>query len=249
MQSTAIAHIKTLEDIVEARDKALDLHIHAYKTMQKSQDVCNQMGNYLYPLAFNSSLKCPDEFRKELDRRFWRHAINKTGFNKYMDKVARNDFDISLEKNPPEFTMDNIRETLISSYHNAEHFFNRGLVNLFKRLEGKYKTNDAFKVSKKIILTNWFVCSYGELMLNHYNEGEINDLDRIIKTLDGKEFKEHGFSYELRQARNNKEYENEYLKIKMFKNGNCHLWFKRMDILDRINEIIAAWYGEGKLGS
>lgn len=130
-----------------------------------------------------------------------------TGFNKYMDKVARNEFTDSLEKNPPEFNIYNVRSTLISSYNQADMFMKRGIVQLFRNLGAQYKTNDAFKISKKVILRNWFTVFCGSLSVNYNQEPEMNDLDRVVRTLDGKEFKEHHFSQSMRKMISSMEYE------------------------------------------
>lgn len=203
----------------------------------------------LYPVSIKSSLSHTEDFTKEIDRRFWKHAFSLTGFSKYMDKEARAEFERSLVNNPPAFNMENIRATFLQAYQESELFFNRGLVNIFKRLSGKYKTNDAFKVNKKIIISNWFRGSkmFG-LDVNYHAQDEMDDLNRIFTVLDGKDYKEYVFSSALRQAVRDGFYEDEYFKIRMFKNGNAHLWFKRLDLLDMANEIIAKWYGENKLG-
>ena len=240
---------KTIEQLIVDRDSIVLELENMDKCKQRAEKLCKEVGTYIFPVHQFRGYHGMEALTRDVDRRMWRQTMELTGFNKYMDKVARNEFTDSLEKNPPEFNIDNVRNTLISSYNQAETFMKRGIVQLFRNLGAQYKTNDAFKISKKIILRNWFTVFCGSLSVNYNQEAEMNDLDRVVRTLDGKEFKEHHFSQAMRKIISSMEYEDEYFKIKAFKNGNAHLWLKREDITDKINDIIAEYYGEGKLGS
>ena len=240
---------KTIEQLITDRDSIILELENMDKCKQRAEKLCKEVGTYIFPVQQFRGYHGIAELTRDVDRRMWRQTMELTGFNKYMDKIARKEFTDSLDKNPPEFTIDNVRSTLISSYNQAEEFMNRGVVELFRNLFAQYKTNDAFKIGKKIILRNWFTVFCGDLSVNYNQEPEMNDLDRVVRTLDGVEFKEHLFSQSMRKMIKYKEYEDEYFKIKAFKNGNAHLWLKRDDITDKINDIIAAWYGEGKLGA
>lgn len=239
---------KTIEELIKDRDAIIIELANMDKCKKRAEELCKSVGTYIFPVHQFRGYNGIESLTRDVDRRMWRQTMEISGFNKYMDKVARNEFTDSLEKSPPEFNIDNVRNTLISSYNQADTFMKRGIVQLFRNLGAQYKTNDAFKISKKIILRNWFTVFCGSLSVNYNQEPEMNDLDRVVRTLDGKEFKEHHFSQSMRKMISSMEYEDEYFKIKAFKNGNAHLWLKREDITDKINDIIAEYYGEGKLG-
>ena len=40
------------------------------------------------------------------------------------------------------------------------------------------------------------------------------------------------------------EVEDDYFKVRGFKNGNAHVWFKRDDLVEQVNKLLAEWYGE-----
>lgn len=247
MNRTDVTIPKTVSDLIADRHKAASHLQDVQRSISLAQDVCKQSGTHLFPIHHFRGWKGAQEAVKDLDRAFWRRAMAITGFNKYMDKIARADFERELENRPPEFNESNVRATLIDAMAQADEFMNRGIVELFKNLSGNYRTNDAFKVGKKIILQRWFVKFCGDVSVNYQAEPEMNDLDRVLKVLDGAKFQEYEFSSALRKARG--EFENNYVRIKMFKNGNAHLWFKREDLLERINDIIAAWYGGNAIPS
>lgn len=238
---------KTIEQLIDDRNSIIKTLTHMDKLKQQAEEQCKEIGTYIFPVHQFRGYHGIEHLIKDVDRRMWRQTIEISGFNKYMDKKARSEFTDSLEKSPPAYTIDNVRSTLLSAYNQADTFMKRGIAELFRSLGAQYKTNDAFKIGKKVILRNWFTVFCGDLSVNYNQEPEMNDLDRVIRTLDGVEFKEHLFSQSMRKAIKLMEYEDEYFKIKAFKNGNAHLWFKRPDLIDRVNDIIAEWYGEGKL--
>lgn len=246
--SKEVAIPKSIFDLVEERAQIIKDFASIDRQLNIAKERCNQINRYIYPVQSFRAYNGIEAITRDIDRRMWRHTIEMTGFNRYMDKVARNEFEQSLESNPPEFTIANVRSTLIESYNMADTFMKRGIVQLFRSLGANYKTNNVFKIKNKIILRNWFTVFCGSLSVNYHCEPEMNDLDRVIRTLDNKEFNEHEFSGAMRKVAHTMQYENEYFKVKAFKNGNAHLWFKRDDLVDQINDIIQEYYGEGKLG-
>lgn len=40
------------------------------------------------------------------------------------------------------------------------------------------------------------------------------------------------------------EVETDYFKVRIFKNGNAHLWFTRKDLVAKVNKLIGEYYGE-----
>jgi hypothetical protein len=187
-----------------------------------------------------------EEAVKDIDRSYWRMAFERTGFMQLLDAESRKKFDNDIQKNPPEFNIGNIRSTFLDLSQNAEKMFNDGIVNVFRRLSGGYMTNDVFKVGDKIISEymtepNW---SGGRRISYGRGEDEINDIDRVFKILDGKKHQPRELSSALNGVfREKSDYEDDYYKARTFKNGNLHLWFKRTDLLERVNVIIAQYYG------
>lgn len=79
---------------------------------------------------------------------------------------------------------------------------------------------------------------------------QLDDIDRVFKTLDKKRFQPRQLESGLNAAFKDRQvFEDDYYRAKGFRNGNLHLEFKRDDLLERVNELIAEHYGENKLGS
>ena len=250
MSFTEIAIPKTLEDYVESKNKALMMIQQAHNLLEAAEAEMATIGNYCYPLDARMR-DTPARIKIEMNKRLWEVAIDKTGFKQLMDAEAMRDFKNSVEREPPDFTIENIRCQFLTMYQDAGSMFNRGLVNVFKKLDSSYRTNEkeAFKVGKKIVIRQMFSNWLGTLSVNYgrYSSGDgiINDLDRVFKVLAGDKHDPRGLEYAINAhfKKGVYVYEDSYYRIKGFKNGNAHIEFKRDDLLEKANDIIADYYG------
>jgi hypothetical protein len=190
--------------------------------------------------------------RSELDCSMWRRAFDLTGFKQLMDAEAVNEFEKSLSPTPPEFTEANIRATFIELRLNACTMFRRGVVNVFRHLSDDYRTNasEPFRIGRKVIMS-WMVdpsFRRGLCIRHGASSDRLNDIDRVFQTLDGNEFQSRALESAMTAAFQEGEvFENAYYRAKGYKNGNLHVEFKRLDLLDKVNEEIAEFYAEGAL--
>lgn len=250
--NTDIAIPKTLLDYIEARDRVIVLFRDAVRSIEAAQAECKKVGTYLYPA--NGNIEANEErFTQELDRALWRQAFNHTGFFQLMDKEAHADFDRGLRDKTPAFTEANVRETFLSLAQESDLMFRRGLVNVFLRLSREYRTNERepFKVGRKIIMSYLFSPSFrGGLCVRYGTEATVNDIDRVFKVLDGKKHNPRELEVAINAAMAEKNvYEDEYFKVRGFKNGNGHIEFKRADLLEKANLLIHEHYKGRALGA
>ena len=242
-----IAIPKTLEDFIEARSRAITLYKQAVQLLDKCKNELDQAASYVYP-AGNISTISMERFIKDVDRGLWRSAFDKTGFMQIMDAQARREFEDSLVKTPPDFTEGNIRSIFIDLFQGSEMLFKRGIVNVFHGLGNEYVTNrkEPFRVGRKVIMSYMTSTWGGYLSISTgYAKAreKINDIDRVIKVLDGKQHHPRWLESAVNAAfKVGEVYEDEYYQIKGFKNGNMHLIFKRQDLLDKANELISEYY-------
>jgi len=240
----------SLNDLLDAREAALRLHKDARQLNDQARETLAAVGSYLMPHGgeFRDSL---EKSLHELDRSMWRRAFDLTGFKQLMDAEAVADFERSLSPKPPEFTDANIRATFIDLHMRAGEMFRRGIVNVFRYLSDDYKTNSAepFRIGRKVVMGLIIGPSFRRGLQVRIGSGDrLNDIDRVIQTLDNKQFKPRQLEYAMNAAFEKGEvYECDYYRAKGFKNGNLHLEFKRADLLDLLNEQIALHYGENVL--
>lgn len=178
-----------------------------------------------------------------IDVRGWDYLLSESGLRTFMDAKAREEWSSQIaEGDVPELTAANIEATFAQLYDARSDMFERGVLQCFKRLSWDYKTNQPFKFGKRIIVR--YLLSSGSPNFRVTNE--LDDLIRVFCILDGKPEPDHrNGAYSLvsdpRQTRHS-EAEHDYFHLKCFKNGNGHLSFKRSDLVDQMNKILAKHY-------
>lgn len=198
---------------------------------------------------------CLPHIRKRVDACAWNYLMHESGLRSLMDAKARKEWYDKIEKcDTPELTAQNIRATFGALYASRGEIFERGVLNCFKALSWCYKTNRPFAFGKRLVmrhLRSQVISKRGGGgtslgYITHRNTDELDDLMRVFRVLDGKPELDHRHSmYSLVSSCNkttDPDPENEYLSIRCFRNGNGHVTFKRPDLVDRMNQILAKHY-------
>jgi len=96
-----------------------------------------------------------------------------------------------------------------------------------------WKTNDAYKVNHKIIIPisyefdQWdFSTDYKRI--NMRTREFIDDLIRALQLIDSDVSSDF-------ETISNQEFENDTLRFKMFLKGTVHIWFKDLELLNKLN--------------
>lgn len=242
---TFVAKRQTLVDFCDHRANIVKLLTEHDAHFQLIQAEMKKFYQYGMPRSSEPLGRLEDSI-KELDRMYWRQSFDHTGLMQLLDAQSKKKFDRDLQESPPEFTIENVQSSFIDLSKNAVKMFEDGAVNVFRRLSNRYSTNDSFKIGEKIVMTYMVEPRWGRgLQLRHgHGEDEINDIDRVFKTFDGKRHVERALSCAMNMAlQDGGHYEDEYFTAKAFKNGNLHLRFRRPDLVEKVNLILAKRYG------
>ncbi len=189
--------------------------------------------------------------RKEVDGTGWQYLMTESGLRTFMDAKAREQWDKNLiEGKAPDMSLDTVRATFQALYSSRGEMFDRGVILAFKRLSWNYKTNLPCKFGKRIVVgfLRGSVTGTGKSLghVNHSHCDEIDDLIRVFAVLDGKPEPDHrnGVYGLLNKCntRNDPDVQTLYLSIRCFRNGNAHITFKRPDLVDEMNKILAKHY-------
>ncbi|CNE32668.1 DUF4942 domain-containing protein [Yersinia intermedia] len=191
------------------------------------------------------------DITRNLDRGIWRDLMVKSGMLSLMDGQARDQWYRNLEgDNIPAVTQDNIYSTFEQLHQQKDEVFERGVINLFKGLSWHYKTNTPCRFGKKVIMSNLVSCNQWGFTLNHgYRRDQLADLERMLHLLDGKAIPDNRGDVTSRlyeHIRVNphmaKDYQDDYLHIKYFMKGSAHLTFRKPELIDKMNDIVAKHY-------
>jgi len=171
-----------------------------------------------------------------------------------MSVKRRDEFDKQIEEGQlPEIHEDTIIDIISGLAGQAQDFAKEAALEVFEMLRprgymGKYKTNDAFRVGKRVIL-GWMIeraWSGSGFRVRYGQEQKLTAIDGVFHLLDGK-----GVMRQDRGPLVNAisgcmgKGETEYFKFRAFKNGNLHLEMKRLDLVKELNYLAA---GERVLG-
>lgn len=256
--TTAIIASAGIDQIEAARAKILELYGQAAEALKAADDllrVAAPSGSCLLPAlhadrnGFPLRLDQLDEaVRRPLDRSIWSHLIQVTQLERLMDATAKQQFRDQLDKDPPPATADNCRATIEQLLGDSDLIFKRGVATAFSKLDRRFRSHDGFKIGSRIVIS-YFADRDGWLSSNRRDI--LVDVERAFAVLDGQEapHRDAGIDGALRLARGpglsarTYEAESAYFRTKVFKNGNAHVYFKRDDLVDKVNLLLADYYG------
>lgn len=234
----------------------------AYRTMGDAREIATAAhygaSYYVHERSEANALKALDgstfdpaasleAYRKELDCRVWTHLLNATGMKQMMDRQSREELDRSLRSDVIEATEENVRATLERLLMDSDLIFRRGLANAFSGLDRRFKSHNGFKIGARMIIPHAASCD-GYLGYDGVWH-TIADVERVMAVLDGEQPDSAGLRNAVSADRTGwgprqSETESRYFRIRIFKNGNAHLWFTRDDLVEKANKLLAEHYGE-----
>lgn len=183
---------------------------------------------------------------QNIDRSIWKDLMNKSGMLALMDAQARDGWYNSLEKDDiPAVSEENILSTFEQLHQSKVEVFERGIINVFKGLSWDYKSNSPCMFGKKIIVDGLVQYDRWGFHFRHGRRREqLSDLDRMLNLLDGKPVPENRNDLSVRLdahicKQHASVYEDEYVLIRYFQKGTGHIIFKRSDLIDKMNGIVA----------
>ena len=250
-----------VEELIIAYEKIREDIRQAYAHFEKANKNFDGFFNTRpYSSAFALPRKNEETLLEELKVSVWRHIVAVTGFQKLVSRQRVKEFDQSCENGDlPDITPAEVRNFIDTIIGNSTTLAQETVKEVFATLTpGKRRYNDlktnageaAWKVGKKVILT-WILDTwYQKPHVQIREEDELIQLDRVFHLLDGAGIPD-GYKSPLVDAINaigeyNTLGETNYFRFRCFKNGNLHLWFKRSDLVAKLNLIAGS--GENLVG-
>ncbi|EDW2056930.1 DUF4942 domain-containing protein [Salmonella enterica subsp. enterica] len=187
---------------------------------------------------------------RNLDREIWRDLMKKSGMLSIMDAQARDQWYRNLEGDDiPAISEANILSTFEQLHQSKDEVFERGVINVFKGLSWDYKSNSPCKFGPKIIVNGLVKYDRWGYSLNWgWQRDRLADLERMLMLLDGKPVPDNRADVTRRlddhihENRGGNSYEDGMFKIKYFQKGTAHIIFKKPELVDKLNDIIARHY-------
>lgn len=261
------AKLNDIERLVLEYETACNL---AKKTYQANKDkssfysyigqVNKKEGEISTPFSYViSNNVAPNDLNDELDRLrrgYWQLILDTDDFKKLLTNEALQKLNRQMEvANEMEINLTNIQMLLMALGANQEDILIDSIVSIFKRITeyhmneyssnihyyNGWKTNNAYKINKKIIIPiKWefeplwdFKDEYERINMDvrHW----IDDIVKAFQLIDSDVSDKF-------ESINNQEFENDLLRFKMFLNGNIHVWFKDLELLNKLNYLCGSHF-------
>jgi hypothetical protein len=178
--------------------------------------------------------------------------MDQSGLRTFMDAKARAEWNRDLREleTIPEFTKQNVDATFFNVHMQRQDFFERGVIECFRNLSWDHKTNSPFKFGKRIIINGlyrlWGTGKNKWLSWNDDKGNHLDDLIRVFSILDGKPEPDHRQNLrtliDAADTKKERAIEHKYFALKWYLKGTAHLTFKRLDLVERMNNILAKQY-------
>jgi hypothetical protein len=139
-----------------------------------------------------------------------------------------------------------VRATFVQLHAKRGEFFERGVLAVFRGLSWDYKTNRPQAFGRRIVVKH-VLDAWGSP--DQHATDRLDDLERAMHLLGGRPEPDHRVSVNSRLWDERRkhgacapwsgELTDEYLRIRLWKNGNAHIAFLRQDLVDEMNRILA----------
>jgi hypothetical protein len=208
-------------------------------------------------------------FSDELKQHAWSEVMLKLNIEKYMTHQVRQDFQsYSRQYGYMDFTKENVAQLVEMVLENKDTILQKAVEAVFDIFTSYYtenrcyvegwKTNDRYKVNRKIILPRWVkwddwttdsdMKNYGSLFhVSSHSSSKYSDIDKIMCYLTGTNF-DHCLTIEkaleAHFTKLGKVYpgekfadtlESEFFELRFFKKGTLHMTFKNAILHQEFN--------------
>lgn len=201
----------------------------------------------------------------------WSYLMERTNLEMLMDREAKDKLrkqmayvapkvsrdgellnQADLDAGMPPITVGNIEATIEGFMADSMTIWQRGIANVFSKLDRRFRSHDGFKIGSRIILTRCFN-EYGSWDYRNPAEDSLIDIERIFHILEGEKPPTQSYAgaigsiNQIRQGGSGARQdvvETRFFRVRIFQNGNAHLWFRDKELIVKVNKILAEYYGE-----
>ena len=262
-QSAEVVPSVAIERIISLRDEGIRLYLDAIGQIRKARDLMQEAGGcqYLYDFdkAVENAIRWKDTpsdravtaIARVIDGKIWDRLMSETGMYTLMSNKQRQEWDRQVAGSEmPPITLDNVMSTFRHLNASKADTFTQGLIDIFKSLSWDYKTNNPCMFGKRIIIAPLLdVWRSGWVRFSSDGHTKIDDLARPFYVLDGRNVPDHRVSdgakldaFFSENQFNGKVFECDYFSVRYYKKGSGNITFKRLDLVEKINDMVASHY-------
>lgn len=264
------AKLDDIERLVAEYETACRLVKESYKATREKESFLNYVANvnkredgrrsdlsYIVSAKRGFNATNMDEELSRLRRAYWELILDTDEFRDMLTSESRQKLNQKIESaGDLEINIPNIRMLLMALSANRRDILIDSVVSIFKKITDRHmagystnihyyngwKTNSSYKINKKIVIpiqyepfTTWdFSENYAKI--SYKVRDWIGDLIKALQLIDPEVNEEF-------TAISDREFENEWIRFKMFAKGTIHVWFNDLRLLAKLNYICGSHFG------
>lgn len=191
---------------------------------------------------------------RDADAYAWNRLLQESGLWSFMDAQAREEWRLQIHGPNhhgapmpplPAFTVAAAEDVARGIHEKRGAMVARGVEEVHRRLSGAYRSNEPARFGPRMVLRHLGHCWGSGKWLSISNDvcDRLDDLARFLRLARGIPEDDHrrGCWHQLSDASNSAPctVELEFFTVKVFKNGNGHLWFRYPEDVARLNRMLA----------
>ena len=247
-----------IDRIIAQRNEGIALYLDALATLNRARVLLSAAAAKDYLSGFDTcvqdAVRWSDKpervvvaIKKLVDAKIWDRLLSDTGMYTLMSSKQHDEWDRQLSGDDmPELTLETVMATFQQLNASKLDTFEQGIIDVFRALSWDYKTNNPCKIGKKIIVSRLLdVYRSGYITASYTAQEKLDDLAKPFYLLDGQNVPDfrvgHGAQFSAYFQANGFSglFDGVYFSVRVFKKGSAHITFKRPDLVDTINDIVA----------
>lgn len=244
------APIGVISETCKKRDEAIDLVNKALDLIHQAQEILpdQSIESTLYNMKWykDNLARNKESLRKAIDAKYWSVLFKESKLGSVMNRDQLSSANEDIRVKSPILKYDVVISTFMNLFECRNETFLIGYISVFQRLSKSYKSNDGFKIGRRLVLNNVF----NGIGWGSFKDGEqtFKDFARYVQLIRGNDPTSFSASEchanAVVNARKSGVYEIDFpdYSVKTFLNGNLHI-FLPDELVEKINEIIASYFG------
>jgi len=252
-EETALEVRLDYQETMSSREKIEDLLGQALVLVKEAQSLADKVGADFGTFSyyrqgyclFNKQSPIP-AVMKYFDACAWDRFFEASGIGQFMSEKARQKWKEAIaEQKVEQLTPENIKATFEALMNQSSEFLVDGVVAIARLIAWDRVSNTPTMITPKVILKSF--CDSNR-RIRYGSPGELDDLDRCLRTIEGKEdppARTSTWHYWLNSVRYEEKYQGVYFDIRICASvGTCHIKFndRGIALLPELNRLLATRY-------
>ncbi|TXH55687.1 MAG: DUF4942 domain-containing protein [Desulfurellales bacterium] len=245
MTGTELSTLRSLPDVVaeyDAKRAALPEAIATFEAAGRALHVAASVGGEYGQETIDTGRGVYlSTLERNLLRSAWMHVWKGLNLPQIASAKDKKSWEVAMAS-PAPFTLDNLRATFGPYLENPRTTILRGLAEVFADLDPAYKSHEKVKIGVKGLPKRVILNGFGDW--SSYGTNKLHDIMRALAAYRGEpmvEWSEVRACTDEARKRGEADWRGGYMRL--FQNGNAHLFFDAMALID-INRALAEFYGD-----